>query len=82
MKWLIYGSKGWIGGYVKEILVKMNEEVIDAQARADDEKGVEEEIIKYIPDRIISLIGRTYGPGFNTIDYLEQKGKLVENVKG
>jgi hypothetical protein len=26
------------------------------------------------------LIGRTHGPGFTTIDYLEQSGKLVENM--
>ena len=29
----------------------------------------------------MSLIGRTHGPGFGTIDYLEQPGKLVENMK-
>lgn len=32
-------------------------------------------------DRILCLIGRTHGPGYSTIDYLEQKGKLVENVR-
>jgi 3,5-epimerase/4-reductase len=33
------------------------------------------------PDRVISLVGRTRGPGHNTIDYLEQKGKLLENMR-
>lgn len=81
MKWLIYGSKGWIGGQVCELLEKENETVIHAKARADDEQAVEKELIDVMPDRVVSLIGRTSGPGFNTIDYLEQKGKLVENVR-
>jgi len=81
MKWLIYGYKGWIGGQVCQILNNLNEIIIPAQSRADDEIQVEKEIQETNPDRIISLIGRTSGPGYNTIDYLEQKGKLVENIK-
>jgi 3,5-epimerase/4-reductase len=42
---------------------------------------VEEEIERVKPDRLVSFIGRTSGPGFTTIDYLEQKGKLMENVR-
>ena len=81
MKWLIYGTKGWIGGMVKIYLEKMGETVVCATSRADDEKSVEDEILSVEPDRIVSLIGRTHGQGYSTIDYLEQKGKLVENVR-
>lgn len=81
MKWLIFGHKGWIGQQVVNILEQQNETVIGAVSRADDEISVEKEILLIKPDRIVSLIGRTYGPGFTTIDYLEQKGKLVENVR-
>ncbi|ARF12675.1 dTDP-4-dehydrorhamnose reductase [Klosneuvirus KNV1] len=81
MKWLVFGLKGWLGGYTGNILRDMNEEVIEAKSRADDEDAVEKELLEVKPDRVISLIGRTYGPGFNTIDYLEQKGKLVENIR-
>jgi 3,5-epimerase/4-reductase len=81
MKWLIYGANGWIGGMVKKHLEDLNEEVVDATARADNEVDVEKEIVEVNPDRIVSFIGRTHGPGFSTIDYLEQKGKLVENVR-
>ena len=81
MKWLIFGHKGWIGQQVVKILQQENETVIGAVSRADNEISVEKEILDTKPDRIISLIGRTYGPGFTTIDYLEQKGKLVENVR-
>lgn len=81
MKWLMYGSKGWIGGMVKKYLEGVGETVVDAVSRADDEIGVEKEMLDQKPDRIVSFIGRTHGAGYSTIDYLEQKGKLVENVR-
>lgn len=81
MKWLVYGSKGWIGGMVCNSLINMGENVIEASARADHELDVDTEVKTVHPDRIICLIGRTHGPGYSTIDYLEQKGKLVENIR-
>jgi nucleoside-diphosphate-sugar epimerase len=81
MKWLVYGSKGWIGGMVTRYLESQGETVLGATARADHEHDVEEEIKTFAPDRILCLVGRTHGPGHSTIDYLEQKGKLVENVR-
>ena len=81
MKWLIFGSKGWIGGMVTKYLRNQGETVFAARARADDEDAVVADIELYDPDRILCLVGRTHGPGYSTIDYLEQKGKLVENVR-
>lgn len=83
MKWLVFGSKGWIGNQVLDALRARDEDQVveAAEVRADDEEGVMELLKKTQPDRVISLIGRTHGPGFSTIDYLEQKGKLVENVR-
>ena len=78
MKWLVYGSKGWIGGMVTAMLTLHEETVVEATARADHETDVEAELVS---DRILCFIGRTHGPGYSTIDYLEQKGKLVENVR-
>ena len=81
MRWLVYGSDGWIGGMVVKLLRKQGETVIKAKERADDEIGVEAEFATSNADRVLCLIGRTHGPGYSTIDYLEQKGKLVENVR-
>lgn len=82
MKLLIFGGKGWIGQELCKLLsYDKNFIVVHAESRANDEINVENEIIKTKPDRIISLIGRTYGPGHSTIDYLEQKDKLAENLK-
>src|SRR5579863_951749 len=81
MKWLIYGANGWIGGQVCDILEKMGEIVIISEKRVDDVDQIKHELLYVRPDRVISLIGRTHGPGYTTIDYLEQKGKLMENVR-
>jgi dTDP-4-dehydrorhamnose reductase len=85
MKWLIYGSKGWIGNMVISY-IKNNEKfngniIYEGLSRVDNEKELEEELKLIKPDRVLSFIGRTHGVGYSTIDYLEQKGKLVENIK-
>jgi 3,5-epimerase/4-reductase len=79
MKWLLYGGHGWIGSQITKLIEK--ETIFYGSARADDEINVEKEILLYKPDRILCLIGRTHGPGFSTIDYLEQKGKLLDNIR-
>lgn len=80
-KWLVFGWRGWIGQkYIAE-LTRMKHCVILAQSRADKPDDVAAEVEQHGPDFVVSLIGRTHGPGFGTIDYLEQKGKLVENLR-
>lgn len=81
MKFLVWGHKGWIGQQVLDAIVAAGHEAVGATSRADDEKAVEAELASLKPDRAISLIGRTRGGTFTTIDYLEQKGKLVENLR-
>lgn len=87
MKFLIYGSKGWIGSMVCEYLMenKKDIEIFYGKYRVDNENLVEQEIKTICPTHVLCFIGRTYGEFngkfFNTIDYLEQEGKLVENIK-
>lgn len=82
MKWLIFGANGWIGQQVHAILkTDPSNHVLLAEVRADDEQEVTWTLESVRPDRVISLIGRTHGPGIATIDYLEQPGKLKENVR-
>ena len=64
MKVLFYGSRGWIGKQFVEYLNDNNVNYIEADARADDENAVENEVIRYSPTHIISFIGRTYGDNF------------------
>lgn len=81
MKWLIFGYKGWIGQQIIKLLNSKEYIVVTTDIRADDEKNVDKLLQDIQPDRVVSLIGRTHGPGYTTIDYLEQKGKLVDNVR-
>ena len=78
---LVYGSEGWIGRQVTELLHRRGETVVPGRARVDDADALRAEIDDVSPSRVFSLVGRTHGPGFSTIDYLEQKGKLAENVR-
>jgi 3,5-epimerase/4-reductase len=85
MKVLIYGSNGWIGQQVVELLKKDNHEIILGKSRVNKKDEVENEILKENPTHIMAFIGRTHGKigdkEYTTIDYLEQDGKLVENVR-
>jgi len=87
MKILIYGSKGWIGKQFVNILNASTTKVdyVCGSARCDDYDSIVKEIDELAPTHIISFIGRTHGrigdKNFTTIDYLEQNGKLLENVR-
>jgi 3,5-epimerase/4-reductase len=81
MRWLLYGSRGWIGNQVVAILEQQQEIVIEGRARADDYLATKAEITERMPDRVICTVGRTSGPDCSNIDYLEQPGKLVDNLR-
>jgi dTDP-4-dehydrorhamnose reductase len=85
MKVLVYGSGGWIGTQFINILKSNNIDYICGNARVDEEQNLIQEIGSVNPSHIISFIGRTHGvinnTKYTTIDYLEQKDKLIENVR-
>ncbi len=85
MKILIYGSKGWIGSMFLNLINKHNYCIIEGTARVDNYHDVNNELDTHSPTHVISFIGRTHGiingVSFNTIDYLEQEGKLVDNIR-
>ena len=85
MNILVYGSKGWIGSQFVEILKNYNLDFIKGKARCNDKEALIEEIKQIKPTHVVSFIGRTHGcigdKKYTTIDYLEQEGKLVENVR-
>jgi nucleoside-diphosphate-sugar epimerase len=86
MKILIFGHKGWIGQQVIDLLTKKTDhEVLCATSRADNQEDIEKEIMEKNPTHVMSFIGRTHGKignkEYTTIDYLEEKGKIYENVR-
>jgi dTDP-glucose 4,6-dehydratase len=82
---LIYGSNGWIGNIFKNFLINNNIDFYCGKTRVNCKKQLMEEINIVQPTHIISFIGRTHGMINNnkitTIDYLEQPGKLAENIR-
>ena len=85
MKVLVYGSKGWIGNQFIELLKNQNINFVEGKSRANCKDSLEQEICDVNPTHVISFIGRTHGQignkVYSTIDYLEEEGKLVENVR-
>ena len=84
MKFLIYGSRGWIGEQLFEELNRRGLEYVEGNIRAVNQSELKEEIKKVDPTHIISLIGRTRGnvndKNYTTIDYVQDASKLSENV--
>jgi dTDP-4-dehydrorhamnose reductase len=85
MLFLIFGNNGWIGNMFINILEKNKIPFISSSVRANNKEDVENEIINIKPTHIFSFIGRTHGTyngkNYTTIDYLEQKGKILDNVR-
>jgi dTDP-4-dehydrorhamnose reductase len=84
-KFILYGHNGWIGQQLIELFNKGNYSYILGNSRADDINNVRNELVNNNVTHVISLIGRTHGfignKEYPTIDYLEQKGKLYENIR-
>jgi len=85
MNILVYGHNGWIGKQFTQILVEKSIAFIEGTARVDNVADIEKEIEQQQPTHVVSFIGRTHGKigekTYTTIDYLEQDGKLYENVR-
>ena len=83
MKILVYGSKGWIGKQFLEII--KDYEVFKGKSRLYNIENIEKELNEIKPTHVFSFIGRTHGKigdkVYSTIDYLEQEGKLVDNIR-
>jgi len=83
---LLFGGKGWIGNQLLQLLhnTPTVEWVESSSARANNKEAVEAELVEKRPTHVISSIGRTHGSidgkEIRTIDYLEEPGKLLENV--
>ena len=84
MKILIYG-KGWISTQIVEILKKLKINYKIGISRVNKFNSLKLEINSLKPTHIICLIGRTHGKInnkiYSTIDYLENAGKLKENIR-
>uniref|UniRef100_A0A0N5A1P3 NAD(P)-bd_dom domain-containing protein n=1 Tax=Parastrongyloides trichosuri TaxID=131310 RepID=A0A0N5A1P3_PARTI len=83
-KFLIYGGKGWIGNQFCELLESQNIEYVVGKTKPgfDNDDIVTKEIVTVAPSNVVSMIGRTQGPGCGNISYLEGgPDKLNENIR-
>lgn len=83
---LVFGGRGWIGEQLCAELDKQGIAYCKAKARAENLEGVAAELDELKPTHVISFLGRTHGTTddgrtIGTIDYLEEKGKIKENVR-
>jgi dTDP-4-dehydrorhamnose reductase len=82
MKILFFGNRGWIGSqFISYLKTKEDIDIVITNVCADNEDLIKDVILLHSPTHIVSFIGRTHGEGINSSDYLEQEGKLVENVR-
>ena len=86
MNILVYGGKGWIGQqFIDIVKTKKDVTINTGKARANNYNQLLNDILEYKPTHIVSFIGRTHGKindiEYSTIDYLEQEGKLKENIR-
>ena len=85
MKVLLLGHKGWIGSMMLSILTERKINFITTSIRPNNKTEFEKYLVEEKPTHIMSFIGRTHGSingkKYTTIDYLEQKGKITENVR-
>ena len=86
MNILIYGGKGWIGNQFCEALTLWHFKHTISNTRINTIEDVMDDLNNN-PEttHVISFIGRTHGKingkTYSTIDYLEQPGKIKDNVR-
>lgn len=70
---MIFGHAGWIASQVIDILRSYKIRFIRAHTRpgTDTDFAVRDEIMGVNPTHVLSLLGRTHGDGYKTIDFLE-----------
>lgn len=86
--YLCFGLEGWIGQQFKTFVDGRLHllSVPKQQLRAEHTAKVEEHLMEckskygHAFKGVLSFVGRTSGPGYNTIDYLEDPKTLKENV--
>ena len=83
MKLLIYGGNGWIGSQFKNLVKDYDYKI--GTSRLNNIKDVSDELDRETPTHVFCFIGRTHGSigekVYTTIDYLEQPGKIVDNIR-
>ena len=83
MKVYLIGHKGWIGQKYLDLFKKNNVECVYSLFRAESEE-ILQDILAQEATHVLCCMGRTHGfrdgKEFTTIDYLQDHGRLHENI--
>jgi dTDP-4-dehydrorhamnose reductase len=84
MKVFLIGHNGWIGKQYIDLFKSNNIEFSNSFHRAETEE-FKQDILNYAPSHVLCCMGRTHGTTvdgtkYATIDYLENKETLRENI--
>ena len=81
---LVYGARGWIGAQLCQLLSQMSiaHHASAVKVGRDSDEQLSAELHTVSPTHVLCVTGRTHGPHFNTIDYLDSGAPAVtyENV--
>ena len=82
MKWLIYGSTGWIARKCIEYICKNDivDTIVAGVSRMENFNDIKQEILAIQPDRVIVLGGLTYKSPAKNIDWCEDHKQEVIRV--
>lgn len=82
MKWLIYGSTGWIAGKFIEYICKNDivDTIVTGISRMENFNDIKQEILAIQPDRVVVLGGLTYKSPAKNIDWCEDHKQEVIRV--
>ena len=75
--WLIYGSRGWIGGQLAEMLEKEGETVVRGQARLENRESIAAELKSSGATKVLNAAGLTGRPN---VDWCEDHKEEVIRV--
>ena len=75
--WLIYGSRGWIGGQLAEMLEKEGETVVRGQARLENRESIAAELKSSGATKVLNAAGLTGRPN---VDWCEDHKEEVVRV--
>uniref|UniRef100_A0A7S3JXK2 RmlD-like substrate binding domain-containing protein n=1 Tax=Aureoumbra lagunensis TaxID=44058 RepID=A0A7S3JXK2_9STRA len=73
-KFLLYGKTGWIGGLLKELILKQGDEVVLGSSRLENRESVIKEIEEVKPTRVLNAAGVTGRPN---VDWCESNRQTV-----
>jgi dTDP-glucose 4,6-dehydratase len=73
MRWLVLGSKGFVGGHLCEALRRAGQDVVTGggDARLRSHEDCARAVLEARPDRVVCCVGRTHTPTCGTIDAFE-----------